>query len=781
MVSNLSTDWRFEKSPHVEISGLRSYAGTQLHCQIENGQDVVLGSLCVVSDTPNQVLSKAQQATLVRFADMFTSEIINRSRLTRRRQQQIMGDLLTKAQTHQKPDEIEAAIMDVIHQIYPTASVSLQKLNDMTITLHGRAPFSYNEVQRGLWEDAAYIDATLATDNHKKLQASQTVRAIVGKFGPQPDAYALVVASSDIYLVFDDIDAWFVERCAAMLGNVIQHRSLQEALIAKERFLRGITHQLRTPIHGVLGSVDLLSEELAKGELEGVEPTIHALAQNGKIDYSEVLKIIRNSGRELMSTVNNMIKLNRWAEIAIRPGHATIQDLNRLESEIFDDALSLIPEDESSSISVFFDNRLMADTSIIMIDLGLLKECLQSLFLNALQFTTRGSVITTISAAEDYSKIVFDVEDTGCGIPKADRDRIFDAYEKVDTHTRGAGLGLTLACKIAEAMQGSVKLVSSIEGKGSHFCAEFRNPGFACPISHPRSSIRDLPDLPTSYFVIPSDPPSPVVQHFLHFLKTRGLSEGKTSKGALVTISFTSDAKQFKDLLAHSNEGCHSVCLVPAGENSEHIRKDNPNVMFFSGPFFTSRLDDVLVELAEAIRTAQPDQERIDAPMVQVTNAKGFVTQAEPSAEEAAPGKHERSSKRSRSIQPPNVLLVDDNLINLRIVRMYCEKRHLPYVSAVDGFEAIEAYKKATEKAQITLILLDLQMPKCDGLQACREIRAYEEEQHLPRCVIFMVTGQDTPADRRRSFEAGADEFFVKPMSLKTIDRGIGQYFQGFG
>jgi CheY-like chemotaxis protein len=122
-------------------------------------------------------------------------------------------------------------------------------------------------------------------------------------------------------------------------------------------------------------------------------------------------------------------------------------------------------------------------------------------------------------------------------------------------------------------------------------------------------------------------------------------------------------------------------------------------------------------------------------------------------------------------------LLVDDNVVNLRIMRMYCEKRKIKYLTAMDGTEAVNVFESSLETTPINLILMDLQMPVCDGIEATRRIREIETEKALPRSALFIVTGQDTLADKQSSFQAGADQFFVKPLGLKTLDKGIKEYF----
>jgi len=515
MIPDMTTDWRFRQSPAVQKGNTRAYAGAQLRFQSDNGDDVAFGSLCVTSSSPQPPLSPPQQALLVRFADMISAEIVNRSREGRKSQRHYMAELVATVQVQAKPDNVEHLLSDAIKLVYPYADIAIQESLEDHIFVRGRStPIPLNQLRDGLWEDMEYIDQVLVTQNHRKLHANLPVRAIVHTCLSQPLRRYLVVSSSDIQFVFDDVDSWFIERCARVLCNTIQEARLRDALEAKDRFLRGITHQLRTPIHGVLGSVDLLAEELASHNLlrnaSSDEPT------SNQLTTSSFLQTIRDSGRELMSTVNNMLKLNRWADNNGPVQPATLQSLNQVEADILHDVAQTIPEREMSQISLMFENQMATDYSMIAIDLVLLRECIQALILNALQFTEKGAVIITISGASDYSRLRFDVIDTGCGIKLEDRKRIFEPYEKVDHHTRGVGLGLTLAPRIAHAINGEVTLVSSEVGVGSHFRAEFHDPGFACPIDRNLHQVTKLEAMPTSFHIIPAEDERPdLVMHFV--------------------------------------------------------------------------------------------------------------------------------------------------------------------------------------------------------------------------------------------------------------------------
>lgn len=141
----------------------------------------------------------------------------------------------------------------------------------------------------------------------------------------------------------------------------------------------------------------------------------------------------------------------------------------------------------------------------------------------------------------------------------------------------------------------------------------------------------------------------------------------------------------------------------------------------------------------------------------------------------------------SINLARPRALLVDDNSINLRIMQMYCAKRGLPFSCATNGQQAVEMFSEhlslpaAGQEAPFQLILMDLQMPICDGIEATRQIRSLEKRAKCKASVLFIVTGQDSPSDRVSADSAGADEYFVKPVGVKLLDRGLKQYFPTFG
>ncbi|ROV93569.1 hypothetical protein VMCG_08056 [Cytospora schulzeri] len=767
MLPNMASDWRFKQMPCVAADGgLRSYAGAQLRCKAPTGEVFALGSLCVASRTEHPPLTASQQNALTRFADLLSADIINHSRDKRRRQRHYMDQLLAERRTDD-PENSETHILDLIRTVYPKASVSIHESSDGTLPLPNHDPINILDITEGLWEDSEFIDELIKTRNNNRLETTRTVRAIVFPCQTYPVVKYLIVASNQVQLVFDDVDAVFVDKCAVSLTKIIQEGSLRDALKAKDQFLRGVTHQLRTPIHGILGSCELLAEELANSKYIMDGPDAPA------IPPSSIIKTIKDSGRELMSTVNNMLKLNRFihqAEIGLSRMTFGLQALNHIEADIMYEVHQAIPENELSNVPILFENHLSNDDSLTTMDLSLLKECIQSLILNALFYTKQGAVIVVITTPPDRSRLTFDVIDTGCGIAQADKSRIFEAFEKVDAFSRGAGLGLTLAAKIAALMDGNVSLVASSQepgDHGSHFRADFLKPSIACSVSRNPSLEASLHNIPRTFHVVRAPGQRPeLVSHFASYLMHQGFKQVFNSKGSFAIVTYTPDTDAFNKLIKAVDPRQVAICLIPAG--STCTQRYGDRVRFYSGPFLSSRLQEILTDA---------DQLYFNSAV-----SSGCATSLEAS-------KDDLCILSALSILPspvdmdPVALLVDDNIVNLRILRMYCEKRHIPYTTAINGQEAVDEFKSSLRKGQpINLILMDLQMPVLDGVKATQQIREIEKHSVpvLRPSHIFMITGQDSAEDKTRSFAAGADEFYVKPTGIRALDRGIGKYFPKF-
>jgi CheY-like chemotaxis protein len=532
------------------------------------------------------------------------------------------------------------------------------------------------------------------------------------------------------------------------------------------------------------------------------------------------IKTIRTSARELISTVNSLIKLNQWAGIAEAERKTSLLTLEHIESALLKEVTPLLPPEIGDRPSIIVQHNTPPHCDSLTIDLGLLIDCIQPLIINAVQNTPGGIVAVTLCIADDFRSLTVDVEDNGRGIDSKDHGRIFEAHEKLDVHTIGAGLGLTLSCKSAALMHGEVYLVRSEVGQGSLFRAVFQDP--TCSSSFPPlPTLRDrLKYLPRTFHRLQS--PSLLGHHFTRYLEDCDYAASSCSTGALILIDFSSDLNEVYTSIGLVPADQVGICLVPEYAHSPVSFIDNKlqrqnNIIFAQGPFLPNILEQVLSEadavLAEFARaavyatTATSGDTKNEEAQANGT-AQPVSRQEVPNSPPSTPGVGlEQSLKILRidtgALSPPQrlssrsgkpmALLVDDNGINLRLLEMYCHRRSIPYRTAKDGAEAVRIFtshhtsvsdpllEQPLTSLPFNLVLMDLQMPICDGVEATRQIRAFEREYQRERSVIFIVTGQDSPADRLDAAEAGANEFLTKPIGPKEMDRWVKQEFPNAG
>ncbi|XPS92171.1 hypothetical protein M3J09_001577 [Ascochyta lentis] len=844
---NMTDDWRFRESPHVNIGGLRAYAGAPLRFETEYGEHVAFGSLCVASNTVQEPLSKEQQRSLARLADWIVADIVHAHRSRRQRERRQMMDRLTQLQKQSDANQnLEEAVKDMLQEVYPGSLVRIMVAQDEVLHLGDGTSVPTMHIEHGLWEDSEYFEYMIENLNHQDPVASRSIRTISSQCASQRTPTYLVVGSKDFRHVFDDVDAWFVQMCAISLCRYWQDRALKEALRAKETFLRGITHQLRTPIHGILGSVDLLTEELKSRNVvsataESTPNVTPSDEQANVLDPYAYIKTIRTSARELISTVNSLIKLNQWADVAEAQRVVAAHTFEELEAALLNELTFYLPDDITLRPTLVLNHRLPERCDTIVLDLRLFVDCIQPVLLNAIQNTIGGVVVATITVTEDYQSLIVDIKDNGRGIEPENQKRIFDPYEKVNNHTTDAGLGLTLAGKLANLMNGYVSLVSSEVGKGSHFQIMFNDPTCASSLSPNR---REYAHLPRFFNRLPADDLTSLLgSNFAEYLTGRGYIESDSPTESLLTLDYTCDLTQLYKNTKQVRDDQVAICLVPENDlvinfAGQRFVRDN-NVIYVKGPFTSRTIEEILAEAdtifaehatAKATQPVLPEGGGValepTPPITPASNTPGddpgftapdlihrgsifpkaLVEEELIKSVSTLHVTQQPSAPLPRS-NKPMTLLVDDNAINLRLLEMYCSRRSIPYRTATDGAQAVKLFAEHRAPADCTptpararprplrentsglttahpptprpfeLVLMDLQMPVCDGISATSQIRALEKEHGYEKSVIFIVTGQDSPRDRASAQEAGSDGYLVKPVGPKVLDRGVKQWF----
>lgn len=781
-ILDMKADWRFQGSPQAK-NGLRSYAGTQMRLSLQNGEQVSLGTLCVASVEQQPALTEEQKASLVGIADVIMGEIISRKRVIRLQERQSMLECLTPLRAKAHAEYVESEILAELRERYPSCSPLVAKIHKDSIVLSEGECILWESLPDGLWEDTKLITKSIESSTFESAIKDQKIRIVAARI--TPNERALVLATSKLKCIFDDLDVWFVDQCAQIINASAQARLLREALAAKNTFLRSVTHELRTPIHAILSSVELATEAIASRN-QVSDPAGPPL---DSASLGPFLDTIRRSSTELMTTVNNILRLNAF--VNDMKSFPTEYSLLSLETDVLDEIFANYTDDQLPALAVRFDNKIPDAFAMVKIDGNLLKELLKCLILNAIAAAPGGSILVTMTLLEEENSIVFDLVDTGVGIAEADQKRIFQAFEKVNPHSPGAGLGLSLASQMASTLEGKLFLVSSKPEEGAHFRIHVPHVSAKVAKTSTRRWSSRSRHLAASYSIsLNSKRNLHLVEHLENYLQRHNFRKSDTARGALVITNQPEPFQESTAFLRGVSEP-HAVLFVcdtpPTKAFLECLTDEfKPHLVVpVMGPLYASRLDGFMGELDHAfqahMKARNPSRPRLQPPPA--NNAAPVICAEMLATPPATPGTELIRPILTGSSPTPipivKALLVDDNKVNLSVLQMYCKRRKLSHGVAYDGNEAVAEYCRqacGNDRNPYTIVFMDLQMPHCDGVEASRQIREYEQQHNLPKSTIFILTGQDSVADRRGAFEAGVDDYFVKPVSIKKLDQAIGQY-----
>lgn len=312
-------------------------------------------------------------------------------------------------------------------------------------------------------------------------QASDVVQILPPPFHPHP---ALLWLTAILIGVGAASIVWIVTLRRAVARKTRESRLLleqaQSASRLKSQFLANMSHEIRTPIHGIMGMQELV------------------LQSNLQTAQRDSLEIAHNATRSLLALLNDILDLSKIEADSLE---LSLEPMNLLG--LIEDLKCQFRASAMLS-AVEFEVRVDQDVpEYVSGDLVRLRQVLSNLLSNAFKFTSQGSVTLQCSLAsrrEDVARVRFAVQDTGIGIPEVERERVFSAFHQADRSiTRrfgGTGLGLTIASRLVELMNGKLNC-ESCEGEGSHFWFELdlrlsESPAAALPEAEPVTAPRAL-------------------------------------------------------------------------------------------------------------------------------------------------------------------------------------------------------------------------------------------------------------------------------------------------
>ncbi|WP_417614497.1 response regulator [Oceanisphaera sp.] len=545
----------------------------------------------------------------------------------------------------------------------------------------------------------------------------------------------MVMALSLILLLYFGLGlAWLVLRNREL-------RDASEAAFALARaktdFLANMSHEIRTPMNAIIGFSSLLQQ---------TPLTMQQL---------QYLKKIENSSDNLLLLINDILDLTK-----VEAGKLELEDIEFDLNEQLERLSGLFSDmSEHKQLEVIIDkdpavpDRLHGDP----LRLG---QVLVNLVNNAVKFTERGEVVLKVFICNQAEpRLCFTVTDTGIGIIPAQLDRLFHSFTQVDASTTrkygGTGLGLSITHHLVQLMQGTIE-VSSQPGRGSTFTVHLP----LQPVARVRSERADRPSHLKGRKILLVDDNVLVIEVLGQLLRQLGL--------VVYSASNINDAKEL--LLKRGSELELALIDCCLGQDSgldlaRHMLQQ-------------PHLSHIKVAMSSAFGQEKPAEQMRTLGLNQYL-AKPVTEHSlrhclerllhQPEEQEATPSCDEQDlAPYQARLLGKQILLAEDNRMNQQLIVEFLKKIGVSVTLANNGRQAVEL----TAEHNFDAILMDLQMPILDGIEATRQIRKLNINHDIP---IVALTASAMRGDREASLTAGMNSYVTKPVNRFDLYQALMQ------